>query len=106
MRLIEELVLSMNGRSSFVAVLLKYFSNYRELFKDKLLPDGTQFIGYARSELTVAALRTRVEPYFKVYVVKALEYLVDLECYMKKCSIFGFFFGGFSCSAVCFGTLT
>ena len=44
--------------------------DFRELFKDKLLPEGTQFIGYARSDLTVAALRQRVEPYFKVNVVE------------------------------------
>jgi hypothetical protein len=78
LRLIEEPELILNCKASLDVVLLKYFYNYRELFKDKLLPEGTQFIGYARSELTVAALRSRVEPYFKVYFVEMLKSLVDL----------------------------
>ncbi len=71
-------MLLLRCKSSFRGVLLKYFCNSRELFKDKLLPEGTQFIGYARSDMTVASLRARVEPYFKVCVVDIYLCLVDL----------------------------
>jgi glucose-6-phosphate 1-dehydrogenase len=36
------------------------------LFRDNLLPQATTFIGYARSDLSVQALRAICEPYMKV----------------------------------------
>ncbi|KAL7293918.1 hypothetical protein TKK_0012649 [Trichogramma kaykai] len=36
------------------------------LFRDNLLPQATCFFGYARSQLTVSALRAKCEPYMKV----------------------------------------
>ena len=59
----------------------KIYPSLWELYKDKLLPDGTQFVGYARSELTVAALRARVEPYFKVKE----EHKGDFDRFFKHC---------------------
>ena len=38
----------------------------RYLYKDDLIPKGTKFIGYARSDLTVAKLRAKTEPFMKV----------------------------------------
>ena len=41
---------------------------FRNLFKVDLLPKGAKIVGYARSALTVAELRSRVEPFLKVSV--------------------------------------
>jgi len=37
------------------------------LYRDELIPKGTKIVGYARSELTVDKLRSKAEPYMKVY---------------------------------------
>ncbi|RXG73160.1 Glucose-6-phosphate 1-dehydrogenase [Armadillidium vulgare] len=36
------------------------------LFRDKLLPENTKFIGYARSDLTVGDVRKKADPWMKV----------------------------------------
>lgn len=50
-------------RSGVVTSLL--FSP-RWLFRDGLLPEQTYFVGFARSALTVDAIRTSCMPYLKV----------------------------------------
>lgn len=59
----------------------KIYPSLWELFKEKLLPEGTVFVGYARSDLTVAKLRSRVEPYFKVKE----EHKGLVEQFFKQC---------------------
>ncbi len=36
------------------------------LYRDKLLPDRTTIVGYARSDLTVSAIREKCKNWFKV----------------------------------------
>ena len=38
----------------------------RNIYKTDLLPPNTRFIGYARSDLSVAQLREKVQPFLKV----------------------------------------
>ena len=40
--------------------------NSRWLYRDGLLPDGTSFVGYARSKITVEDLKKRTYDYMKV----------------------------------------
>lgn len=42
------------------------FSLFRWLFRDGLLPEQTYFVGFARSDLTVDAIRSACMPYMKV----------------------------------------
>ena len=39
---------------------------YRNIYKSGSLPKGAQFVGYARSELTIAQIRERAKPFMKV----------------------------------------
>lgn len=60
----------------------KIYPSLWELFKDNLLPEGTHFLGYARSDLGVQKLRERVQPYFKVKE----EHKGQVEQFFKQCS--------------------
>lgn len=42
------------------------FVSLRWLFRDGLLPEQTYFVGFARSDLTVDAIRASCLPYLKV----------------------------------------
>ncbi len=44
----------------------KIYPTLWALFKDKLLPDNTSFVGYARSKISVADIREKCKPWFKV----------------------------------------
>ncbi|XP_046841294.1 glucose-6-phosphate 1-dehydrogenase-like [Xenia sp. Carnegie-2017] len=63
----------------------KIYPSLWELFHGNLLPPKTKFIGYARSDLTVAQLRSRVEPYIKVKEEdkKTVEEFFSLCYYVK-----------------------
>ena len=45
------------------------FINFRNLFKDELLPKDTHIIGYARSQLTVPDLEKKWGPHIKVCTI-------------------------------------
>lgn len=40
-------------------------SLFRQLYRHSLAPEKTFFVGYARSDLTVPALRSKAQPYLK-----------------------------------------
>ena len=44
------------------------------LFRDKLLPQNTKFVGYARSQLSVAELREKAGPWAKPTAAEAARY--------------------------------
>ena len=39
---------------------------YRNIYKSGVLPVGAKFLGYARSDLTVANIREKCKPFIKV----------------------------------------
>lgn len=47
-----------------VKVCLCFFQ--RLIYREGLIPENTWFVGYARSHLSMAELRSRIQPFLKV----------------------------------------
>ena len=50
----------------------KIYPTLWALYRDKLLPDKTTIVGYARSKISVKDIREKCKPWFKVRSTKHL----------------------------------
>ena len=48
------------------------------LFKEKLMPNDTQIVGYARSKISVDEIRQKCQPFLKVSLVFTLKKLLKM----------------------------
>ena len=54
----------------------KIYPTLWALFKENLLPSGTQIVGYARSKISVDDIKQKCQPWFKV---------IDLHSFVTRC---------------------
>ena len=51
----------------------KIYPTLWSLFKEKLMPNDTQIVGYARSKISVDEIRQKCQPFLKVSLVFTLK---------------------------------
>jgi glucose-6-phosphate 1-dehydrogenase len=54
------------------------------LYRDKLLPENTTIVGYARSDLTVEAIREKCKNWFKVGIKSISKCLEKNRLFQKS----------------------
>ena len=56
----------------------KIYPTLWSLFKEKLMPNDTQIVGYARSKISVDEIRQKCQPFLKVSLVFTLKKLLKM----------------------------